>query len=80
MANKGEQEKKNDLKEQNTLFSETKSSTIYLLPEYKKVDYFVKIEHNTYGIQNLISKMNTIPKIITTFAIDVPNLKSKSAN
>jgi len=78
IANKGIQEKKDDLEVQNTLFSEAKKSMVYLLPEYKRVDFFVKIEHNTHSIQNLISKMNTIPKIITTFAIDVSNLKSRN--
>ena len=78
VANKGAQEKTADTEEQSTLFFEEKSNRIYLLPEYKKVDYLVKIEHNTHNTQNLISKMNAIPQIITTFAIDIPSLKSKN--
>ncbi|PHS10735.1 MAG: hypothetical protein COA88_00155 [Kordia sp.] len=78
VANKGVQEQADTLEEQSTLFFEAKSNRVYLLPEYKKVDYLVKIEHNTYNTQNLISKMNTIPQIITTFVIDVPTLKSKN--
>jgi len=78
VANKGIQEKEQLSMVQNTLFLEEKNKRIYLLPEYKKVDYFVKIEQNTNNIQNMISKMNTIPQIITTFVIDVPNLKSKN--
>ena len=78
VANKGVQEQADTLEEQSTLFFEAKSNRVYLLPEYKKVDYLVKIEHNTHNTQNLISKMNTIPQIITTFVIDVPTLKSKN--
>jgi len=78
VANKGVQEETEASEEQNTLFFEAKSNRIYLLPEYKKVDFLVKIEHNTHNTQDLISKMNTIPQIITTFAIDVPTLKSKN--
>jgi len=78
IANKGAQEKKEALEEQSTLFFEEKSNRVYLLPEYKKVDYLVKIEHNTHNTQKLISKMNAIPQIITTFAIDITTLKSKN--
>ena len=78
VANKGLQENGQSTIELNTLFLEEKKRITYLLPEYKRVDFLVKIEHNTHSIQNLISKMNTIPKIITTFAIDVSNLKSKN--
>ncbi len=78
VANKGAQEITETYEEQSALFFEEKSNRIYLLPEYKKVDYLVKIEHNTHNTQNLISKMNAIPQIITTFAIDIPTLKSKN--
>ena len=78
VANRGVEENKVTSEEQSTLFLDEKSNLIYLLPEYKKVDYLIKIEHNTHNTQNLISRMNTIPQIITTFAIDVPSLKSKN--
>lgn len=78
VANKGTREKTDVFEEPSTLFFEAKSNRIYLLPEYKKVDYLVKIEHNSHNTQNLISKMNAIPQIITTFVIDIPNLKSKN--
>ena len=78
VANKGTREKTDVFEEPSTLFFEVKSNRIYLLPEYKKVDYLVKIEHNSHNTQDLISKMNAIPQIITTFVIDIPNLKSKN--
>ncbi len=63
---------------QNSLFAQANKKRIHLLPEYKKVDYFLKIENNTLNTQNLISKIKDIPQIITTFAIDVATLKSKN--
>ena len=63
---------------QNSLFASTSKSRIYLLPEYKKVDYLLKIENNLLDTKNLISKMKDIPQIITTFAVDVNTLKSKN--
>jgi len=78
VANIGFQEKDQISMAQNTLFLEEQNKRIYLLPEYKKVDYLVKIENNTNNIQDIISLINTIPKIITIFAIDVPALKSKN--
>lgn len=61
-----------------TLFSTEEKRRTYLIPEYKKVDYFVKIEYADYNIQNIVSKINTIPQIITTFAVDLETLKSKN--
>ncbi len=61
-----------------TLFAPQNKKKIYILPEYKKVDYLVKIEQNTQDIQEIISKINTIPQVITAFSIAVKNLKSKS--
>jgi len=78
VANIGFQEKDQISMAQNTLFLEEQNKRIYLLPEYKKVDYLVKIENNTNNIQDIISLINTIPKIITIFAIDVPALNSKN--
>ena len=51
--------------------SKTKISTkIYLIPEYKKVDYFLKIE-------NTISVLKKINKISTVYTVSVDNIKSK---
>lgn len=60
------------------LFKIDAEQVVYLLPEYKKVDYLIKLSDNTYNLQNMIDKMKAIPQIITTFAIDVTKLKSKN--
>lgn len=56
------------------------STKVFLLPEFKKVDYFLKIENNdTYfnllTIQNLLK---TIETISTVYAIDMDQIKSKN--
>lgn len=78
VSNKGVQEKNKIATVQDSLFQIEPTEVIYLLPEYKKIDYLIKITENTHNIQNMIDKMKTIPQIITTFAIDVSNLKSKN--
>lgn len=53
---------------------------VYLLPELKKVDYFLKIENiednkNIYEIQSLL---NTIENISTAYTVDTHKIKSKN--
>ncbi len=62
----------------NTLFNTDHKKINYLIPEHKKVDFFIKIEHQSNCIKNIIYNINTIPQIITTFAIAPENLKSKN--
>jgi hypothetical protein len=78
VGNKAFVENKAGLKNKESLFFETKNNRVFLLPEYKKVDYFLKIENSIIDTKNLILKMNDIPQIITTFAVDVVSLKSKN--
>ena len=78
IANKTVQGKEDSKNVQETLFQISAEEVIYLLPEYKKVDYLIKIIGNPHEIQNMVHKMKTIPQIITTFAIDVSNLNSKN--
>ena len=78
VGNKSFVENKTGLKNNESLFFESKNNRIFLLPEYKKVDYFLKIENSVSVTKNLILKMNDIPQIITTFAVDVVSLKSKN--
>jgi hypothetical protein len=78
VGNKAFVENKTGLKNNESMFFESKNNRIFLLPEYKKVDYFLKIENSVSVTKNLILKMNDIPQIITTFAVDVVSLKSKN--
>ena len=56
------------------------SASTYLLPEYKKVDYFLKIENaeNEIDINKIVSKINSIESVKMVYAIDSENIKSKN--
>lgn len=61
------------------LFGGNYSTTSYLIPEKKKVDFFVKIEGcNQTFINKTIEKLNGINQIITSYSIDTNILKSKN--
>ena len=51
-----------------------------LIPEYKKVDYFLKIETDNfnYSVKLLISKITMINQVIASFEVDYENIKSKT--
>jgi hypothetical protein len=74
IQNKGENE---------GLFAETQNSfatKVYLLPEFKKVDYFLKIENSedTLEIPEITSLLNTIERVSTVYLIENENIKSKN--
>ena len=50
----------------------------YLLPEFKKVDYFLKVENNDNEIEKIIKTINTITRISTVYSIDTNKIKSKN--
>jgi hypothetical protein len=65
------------------LFSNTKNvflSSAYLLPEYKKVDFFLKIENaeNEIDITEIVSKISTIDGVKMTYGVDKNKIKSKN--
>ena len=65
------------------LFSNTKntfSSSAYLLSEFKKVDFFLKIENaaNEINVSEIVSKINAIDNINMVYNIDKENIKSKN--
>lgn len=51
----------------------------YLLPDYKQVDYFLKIEDETDVVSEkfLLEKIKEIPQVSTAYAIDFHQIKSK---
>jgi hypothetical protein len=75
IANSSKKENQNTSKEL-LLSSETKS---YLIPEKKKVDFFLKITGNIqYSfILKTVSKIKKIDQVITSYSIDKNTLKSK---
>lgn len=56
------------------------SSTAYLLPEYKKVDFFIKISNaeNEININEIVSKINNINNVNMVYSVDVNRIKSKN--
>lgn len=67
------------IKEDNVgLFLENETRT-YLIPEKKKVDYFLKLEgeFTQHKIDKIIEVINEIPQVITSYNIDTNTLKSK---
>lgn len=62
----------------NGLFAESETRS-YLIPEKKKVDYFLKIEgeFTENKIENIKGVIHQIPGVITSYNIDTNTLKSK---
>jgi len=53
--------------------------TYNLLPEYKNVDFLIKItnEAQNFNEKMVLNKIQSIPQIITSYMIDTEKLKSK---
>ncbi|MBU2907197.1 MULTISPECIES: IPExxxVDY family protein [Arenibacter] len=74
----------NDVKEEvlgiGNLFQDQPTFTKYhLVPEYRDVDYFLKIEHDELDVEeNILKSVLTIPKVITAYLVDASKLKSKN--
>ncbi|MCM4164069.1 MULTISPECIES: IPExxxVDY family protein [unclassified Arenibacter] len=74
----------NDVKEEEgsigNLFQDQPTFTKYhLVPEYRDVDYFLKIEHDELDVEgNILKSVLTIPKVITAYLVDASKLKSKN--
>lgn len=56
------------------------SSSAYLLPEYKKVDFFLKIENaeKDINITEIVSKISGIDSIKMVYNVDKDKIKSKN--
>lgn len=52
-------------------------TTHYLVPEYKEVDYFLKIEQEIEA-DCILKELLTISEIVTAYSIEVTKLKSKN--
>tara|TARA_R110002033_G_scaffold12326_3_gene37452 strand:+ start:688 stop:1167 length:480 start_codon:yes stop_codon:yes gene_type:complete len=53
--------------------------TFNLISEYKKVDFFLKISDEIQNVneKQVLSKLQAIPQIITSYAVDPLQIKSK---
>ncbi len=57
-----------------------KATTHYLLPEFKNVDYFLKIYsgNDVLPLRELLSEINRIEQVISAYSVEVDNIKSKN--
>ncbi|HEX8575404.1 MAG TPA: IPExxxVDY family protein [Flavobacterium sp.] len=55
-------------------------TNVFLIPELKKVDYFLKIENTNanFDLHTILKKIHTITKITTAYAVDPEKIKSKN--
>ncbi|MCD6543115.1 MAG: IPExxxVDY family protein [Flavobacteriaceae bacterium] len=68
----------NTVQSDDNLFDE-ETKTIFLVPEKKKIDYFIKISGyiKDENLENILSKIKETKKIITSYTIDPYTLKSR---
>lgn len=74
------QQKKEDNKGLFTNFELEVAKKVYMIPEFKKVNYFLKIE-NSEDNTNLLeiqSELNSIDQIATNYIVDINKIKSKN--
>ena len=69
----------NDLALGNRNLFEKETRISYLIPEKKQVDYFIKVEglEDEQKLNTTLQKINRIHKVITSYSIDVMELKSR---
>lgn len=65
------------------LFAESSnkfSTKIYFIPEFKKVDYFLKIENAEamIDISEITNQIKKIERVSTVYTVDAENVKSKN--
>lgn len=71
--------KKDDAYSDSLFKNEISYTTHHLVPEYKDVDYFLKIEQDNMDFGNQIVKsILAIPQIITAYMVESNKLKSKN--
>ncbi|MGL2965556.1 IPExxxVDY family protein [Flavobacterium sp. XGLA_31] len=56
------------------------SAKIYLIPEFKKVDYFLKIENGDASVEvsKIANCIKKIDRVSTVYAVDAEKIKSKN--
>lgn len=69
------------LQSSGSLFEGTQKvlKSYYLCPEFKNVDYFLKISSEGMHCNEkvILDRLQTIPQIITSYSVDVSEIKSK---
>ena len=56
------------------------ATKVFLLPELKKVDYFLKIENNeeVINLSDILLQINTINNVTTAYIVETNKIKSKN--
>lgn len=54
------------------------STQVYFLPEFKKVDFFLKVENAEQSIALIINTINTIDRVSTVYKVEIDKIKSKN--
>lgn len=56
------------------------ATKVHMLPEFKKADYFLKIENTDENLQlsEILNTLNTIDNISTVYIVDTNKVKSKN--
>ena len=59
--------------------SNTILKTYHLLPEFKNVDYLIKVmnEDQSFDEKQILDTLQSIPQLVTSYSIDVEHIKSK---
>jgi len=73
IANKSQTE--TEITEASNLFQESVSFPSFIIPERKKVDYFLKIERGV-DIENLLEKLKEVKQISAFYLEEITGLKS----
>lgn len=64
-----------------SLFADTslrEALPVYLLPEYKKADYILRIENLLQPVEVIINKINQIDRVSTAYTVGFQQLRSKN--
>jgi len=54
------------------------TTRVYLLPEFKKVDYFLKVENALENTDEIIDRLHTIDRVSAVYTVDASQVKSKN--
>lgn len=69
------------LQSSGSLFDESSKvlKTYYLMPEFKNVDYLIKITNENQALNEkiILNKVQSIPQVVTAYSIDIEHVKSK---
>ena len=70
-----------DRNKETNLFSNSDleiATKVYFLPEFKKVDYFLKVENAEQRMDLIVNTINTIDRVSTVYKVEADTIKSKN--